>query len=85
MPTIKKRINLTVPEDIYQRLQEYKRRNGITRDAAACLQLVVQQMNAQESGEALRKAIQSMPIEQIQQIAAAGIGDIKLAVDAQLK
>ena len=49
MPSDKKRINLTIPDNIYQQLQTFKADNGITNDATACLQLIVQQLNAQEN------------------------------------
>lgn len=42
MPSDKKRINLTIPDNIYQQLQTFKADNGITNDATACLQLIVQ-------------------------------------------
>ena len=42
MPSDKKRVNLTIPDDLYQRIQEYKQRQGVTNDASACLQLIVQ-------------------------------------------
>ena len=41
MPTDKKRINLSIPEEVYERLAKYKKKNGITSDAGACLQLIV--------------------------------------------
>lgn len=44
MPSDLKRINLTMPEDIYQLLQIWKDANGIYRDATACLHLIVQQL-----------------------------------------
>ena len=49
MPSDKKRINLTVPDHIYMQLQEYKVAHGITNDASACMQLIVQQLRAQET------------------------------------
>ena len=36
MPTDKKRINLSIPEEVYERLAKYKKKNGITSDAGAC-------------------------------------------------
>ena len=33
MPSDKKRINLTIPDNIYQQLQTFKADNGITNDA----------------------------------------------------
>ena len=38
MPSDKKRINLTIPDEIYERLQAYKNETGIVNDATACLQ-----------------------------------------------
>ena len=48
MPSDKKRINLTVPDEVYQRLQVYMARNGIYRDATACIQLIILQLNVEE-------------------------------------
>jgi len=45
MPTKYKRINLTVPDDLYERLQAYKEQNCIYRDATACLFLLTQSLN----------------------------------------
>lgn len=41
MPSDKKRINLTVPDDLYQRIQAYQTERGIFFTASACLQLIV--------------------------------------------
>lgn len=41
MPSDKKRINLTVPDAVYERLQQYKEDHGIFQDATACLQLLI--------------------------------------------
>lgn len=48
MPSDKKRINLTVPDEVYQRLQAYMARNGIYQDATACMQLMILRLNAEE-------------------------------------
>lgn len=48
MPTKFKRINLTIPDVLYERLQTYKDRNGICRDATACLSLLTQRLNEYE-------------------------------------
>lgn len=42
MPSTLKRINLTVPPEIYAELQKYKYEQGIATDASACLQLITQ-------------------------------------------
>lgn len=46
MPTDKKRINLTVSDEVYECLQIYKKTFGIYTDAGACLQLIRQRLNA---------------------------------------
>ena len=43
MPSDKKRINLTVPDDVYELLQKYKKNACISNDATACLQLIIVQ------------------------------------------
>lgn len=49
MPSDKKRINLTVPDEVYQRLQAYMVRNGIYRDATACMQLILLRLDVEEA------------------------------------
>ena len=53
MPSTNKRINLTVPDELYQRLKVYMAKNGFTSDATACLQLITRQLNGQEHMEAM--------------------------------
>ncbi len=49
MPSEKKRINLTMPEDVYKRLRAYMEANGLYSDATACLQLVCLRLNTEEA------------------------------------
>ena len=46
MPSTNKRVNLTIPPDVYERLKQYMQETGELSDAGACLHLVVQQLNA---------------------------------------
>ena len=48
MSSDKKRINLTVPDELYARLQAYGKETGALTDAGACLQLIVQRLNGLE-------------------------------------
>lgn len=73
MPSDKKRINLTIPDNIYQQLQVFKADNGITNDATACLQLIVQQLKAQENEKLIRRFINGTSIEQLRQLNSEGI------------
>lgn len=77
MPSDKKRINLTVPDAIYERLQAYKAKHGITNDASACLQLIVQQLNGQESTEAMLKLIQGTSMDQLLASSREGLSYLK--------
>ena len=53
MPSTNKRINLTVPDELYQRLKDYMSKNGFTSDATACLQLITRQLSSQKHVEAM--------------------------------
>ena len=72
MPSDKKRINLTIPDEIYERLQTYKVENGVVNDATACLQLIVQQLKAQENSKAVMNFLQNSTLEQLQRAANEG-------------
>lgn len=72
MPSDKKRINLTVPDSLYERLQIYKVKNGIANDASACLQLITQQLNGQESMEIMLKLVQELSVDQLVQMSKEG-------------
>ena len=51
MPTRKKRINLTVPEEIYKKIQKYRTYCGIQSDAAGCMQMITRQLKEERNGE----------------------------------
>lgn len=73
MPSDKKRINLTVPDEIYEKLQRYKEENGLTNDATACLQLIVQQLKAQENTKMMMKLLETMSAEQFRKLSDEGL------------
>lgn len=72
MPSTKKRINLTIPDDIYKRLREYMAENGLANDATACLQLIVQQLNAKENAKIIMSYLQNTSLEHLQNAAFEG-------------
>lgn len=80
MPSDKKRINLTVPDGIYEKLQVYKEENGISNDATACLQLIVQQLKSQENSKIMLKLLQESSVEQLMQMSNQGITTVKGAL-----
>ena len=81
MPTTNKRINLTIPENIYERLTRYKTRNGITSDASACLQLIVRQLDSIDVGEQMLQMMKKFSPEELKEISDIGLADIKAAID----
>lgn len=85
MPTTKKRINLTIPDEIYKKLRVYMAENGVVSDATACLQLIVQQLRAQENGKIFMQYMQNASIEQLQSAATEGAGQLKELLDKAAK
>ena len=73
MPSDKKRINLTVPDAIYEQLQKYKEETGLANDATACLQLIVRQLKSQENGKIMMKLLQENSVEQLMKMSNEGI------------
>ena len=81
MPSDKKRINLTVPDEIYEKLQAYMKENGILNDATACLQLVVQQLRNYDYSKGVFNAMHNLTKEQIQALAQEGMSQLKDEID----
>jgi len=77
MPTDKKRINLTIPDPIYQKPLAYKERNGVVSDATACLQLIAQQLNGLEKTELMMDLLRKTSTEQLLQLSAEGLTYMK--------
>ena len=70
-------INLTVPDDVYELLQEYKREACISNDASACLQLIVLQLKAQKNIRLMQKILEKNSLEQLQQMSDEGLSFLK--------
>lgn len=77
MPTDKKRINLSIPEEVYERLSKYKKKNGITSDAGACLQLIVRQLDAIDNTEVMLDIVRKFSVEELNQISEQGMTQLK--------
>lgn len=83
MPTTNKRINLTIPENIYERLQDYKEKNGITSDASACLQLIVRQLDSIANAEQMMQMMSRFSMDELKEISNLGMTTIKMALDSK--
>lgn len=83
MPTDKKRVNLTIPEDVYDRLQAYRSKYAISTDAGACLQLIVRQLDSIENGEKVMQMMSRFSMDEIREMSEDGLKFLKSAVDNQ--
>lgn len=83
MPSTKKRINLTVPDAVYDQLQIYKEEHGITNDASACLQLIVQHLRSEEISRAYMHALRTVTPEQLAELTTEGTQYLKGFADGQ--
>ena len=83
MPTDKKRVNLSIPDAVYERLLVYKQKNGITSDASACLQLITRQLDNIEHGEMMMKVASKFSLEELQQMSNLGLATMKHIFDEQ--
>ena len=81
MPTEKKRINLSIPEEVYERLTKYKKKNGITSDAGACLQLIVRQLDALDNTEVMLDIVRRFSVVELNQLSEQGLTQLKGFVD----
>lgn len=77
MPSDKKRINLTVPDDVYVLLQDYKKSACISNDATACLQLIIQQLKSETGKQVFMKLFENLSLEQLQKISNEGLDFLK--------
>lgn len=84
MPSDKKRVNLTIPDPIYEKLQAYKEQIGVFNDATACLQLIVQQLKSQEVDKVMYDFMRKSSADQLSQVSSEGITLLKELVDKGL-
>lgn len=77
MPTKNKRVNLAIPDAVYERLQRYKEKNGILSDAGACLMLVVRQLDAIDESEKMMDMMSRFSMEELQKLSNLGLAMIQ--------
>ena len=85
MPTTNKRINLTIPDNVYERLLTYKQKNGITSDSSACLQLIVRQLDSIDQGEMMMQMVSRFSVDELKQISNVGFDIIKTELEKKEK
>lgn len=77
MPTRNKRINLTVPEVLYEKIAAFRDENGISSDASACIQLISAQLKSLENTKAMLQAMQMLTPEQFDRMSKEGISALR--------
>lgn len=83
MPTIKKRVNLALSDDVYERIQKYREKNGITSDAGACVMLIVQQLDAIETNEKMMDMMSRFSLDELQKLSNLGLAMIQQEAQKQ--
>lgn len=73
MPTVKKRVNLALSDEVYERLQKYREKNGISSDAGACVMLIVRQLDAIDESEQMMSMVSRFSKEELQQLSSFGL------------
>lgn len=77
MPTSNKRINLTIPAVLYEKIAAYRAENGIISDASACVQLIQAQLRNLESSKIMMEAMRKLSPEQLEQISKEGLDALR--------
>lgn len=77
MPTKNKRINLTIPESLYEQIAAFREENGISSDAGACLQLIRAQLRGLETSKAMLQAMRQFTPEQLEQLSKEGLSALQ--------
>ncbi len=72
MPTKNKRINLTVPEALYAKIQAFREENGIASDASACIQLISAQLRGMETTKSMLQLMGQCTPEQLMALTKEG-------------
>ena len=75
MPTTNKRINLTVPDVLYEKIQAYKDENGIQSDASACIQLISAQLRGLENTKQMLDAMRQFKPDELKALADIGLSE----------
>lgn len=83
MPTNKKRVNLALSEDVYERLKKFKDKNGISSDAGACVMLIVQQLDAIQESEKMMEMVSRFSMDDLKKISEVGLSALVSAAQSE--
>ena len=83
MPTTKKRVNLALSEDVYERISAFMKKNGITSTAGACVMLIVQQLDSIDNNAKMMDFISQFPLEELQKLSNLGLAMVQQETQKQ--
>ena len=83
MPTEKKRVNLTIPEDVYERIANFRKKNSIPSDAGACLQLIQRQLDSIDQMEEMMKMVRQFTPDDLRKINDIGMNQLTNFMNAE--
>lgn len=83
MPTEKKRVNLTIPEEVYERIANFRKKNSIPSDAGACLMLIQQQLDNIDRTEEMMKMVRQFTPDDLRKINDIGMNQLTSIMEAE--
>ena len=83
MPTEKKRVNLTIPEEVYERIINFRKKNSIPSDAGACLMLIQQQLDNIERTEEMMKMVRQFTPDDLRKINDIGMNQLTSFMESE--
>ena len=83
MPTEKKRVNLTIPEEVYERIASFRKKNSIPSDAGACLMLIQQQLDNIERTEEMMKMVRQFTPDDLRKINDIGMNQLTSFMESE--
>lgn len=83
MPTDKKRVNLTIPEDVYDRIVNFRKKNSIASDAGACLQLIQRQLDSIDQMEEMMQMVRQFTPDDLRKINDIGMNQLTSIINAE--
>lgn len=83
MPTEKKRVNLTIPEEVYERIANFRKKNSIPSDAGACLMLIQRQLDSIDQMEEMMKMVRQFTPDDLRKINDIGMNQLTSIMETE--
>ena len=83
MPTEKKRVNLTIPEEVYERIINFRKKNSIPSDAGACLMLIQRQLDSIDHAEEMMRMVRQFTPDDLRKINDFGMNQLTTLLESE--